>query len=131
MASAANFSSSYAPNPLQALLQQVGQATSYFSPTSRYYSVEVAVTNVADKKTVTYVRRRFIPPADQFFLLRQHTVTKGERLDNIAYQHLGDPLQFWQLCDANNAMDPAELTETPGQAIRITLPPGIPGNPHA
>jgi len=131
MSNPSNFSSSYAPNPLQALLQQVGQATSYFAPASRYYSVEIAAMDQADGKTVSYLKRRFIPPADQFFLLRQHTVTKGERLDNIAYQHLGDPLQFWQLCDANNAMNPDELTKTPGQQIRITLPPGIPGNPHA
>jgi hypothetical protein len=33
----------------------------------------------------------------------------------------------WRLCDANGAMRPDELTETPGRRLRITLPEGIPG----
>ena len=56
---------------------------------------------------------------------------KGERLDNIAAQYMGDPTLFWRLCDANNAMRPEELTETIGRILRITLPQGIPGAPNA
>jgi hypothetical protein len=54
-------------------------------------------------------------------------VTQGERLDIIAATYLGDPEQFWRICDANNAMRPDELTETPGRQLRITLPEGIQG----
>ena len=36
----------------------------------------------------------------------------GDRLDNVSAQYLGDPEQFWRLCDANNAMEPEELTES-------------------
>jgi len=60
-------------------------------------------------------------------LLQEHTVIEGERLDNITAQHLGDPEQFWRVCDANNAIRPTELTDSPGRRIRITLPEGIQG----
>jgi len=122
--------SSIANNPLQALLQQTGQLTSYFSPGSRYYTVEVATYTPPNGNEVKYVRRRFVPSAGEFVLLRKHRVTEGERLDNIANQYLGDPLQFWQLSDANNALDPAELTDPSGRELRITLPRGIPGTPN-
>ena len=46
-------------------------------------------------------------------------------------QYLGDPEQFWRLCDANRALRPQELTDTIGKKLRITLPEGIPGVPHA
>jgi hypothetical protein len=58
-------------------------------------------------------------------------VTQGDRLDNIAAKYLGDPEQFWRLCDANGAMRPDALTETIGRWLRITLPEGIPRPPHA
>ena len=78
-------------------------------------------------KTVVYLRRRFVPSPQRFQLLQLHTVTEGERLDNITARYLGDPEQFWRVCDANNAMRPQELTETIGRQVRITLPEGITG----
>lgn len=96
------------------------------TPTSRYHGIETATLEMPDGRTVTYLRRRFIPRADRFAVLHEHTVTAGDRLDNITAQYLGDPEQFHLLCDANNAMHPLELT-TVGQRLRITLPEGIPG----
>ena len=78
-------------------------------------------------KTVVYLRRRFLSSPERFQLLQLHTVTEGERLDNITARYLGDPEQFWRVCDANNAMRPQELTETIGRQVRITLPEGITG----
>ena len=72
-----------------------------------------------------------MPPPERFALLQEHTVSQGDRLDNLAAQYLGDPEQFWRLCDANGAMRPEELTETVGRRLRITLPEGIPGRPNA
>ena len=116
-------------DPLQSLLQhQVGLKASPFAPTSRYYGIDTAILEADDKNTIVYLRRRMVPPADRFSLLQEHTVTQAERLDNIAYQYLGDPERFWQICDANNAINPDELTEEPGKRIRVTLPEGIPGN---
>jgi hypothetical protein len=63
--------------------------------------------------------------------LFEHTVTQGERLDNIAAQYLGDPEQFWRICDANAVLRPDELTDTTGRRIRITMPAGIPATPNA
>jgi hypothetical protein len=102
-----------------------------FSITSRYYSIPTTQLETADGKTIVYVRRRFVPPPEGFALLQEHTVTEGDRLDNITAQYLGDPEQFWRICDANGAIRPEELTETVGRRLRITLPEGIPGVPNA
>ena len=98
-----------------------------FPPTSRYHSVETATVETADGRRVVYLRRRFVPRPERFALLREHTVVAGERLDHIAAAELGDPEQFWRVCDANGALRPEELTERIGRRLRITLPEGIPG----
>ena len=54
-------------------------------------------------------------------------MTEGERLDHIAAKYLGDPEQFWRLCDANGAIRADDLIEPVGRSIRITLPENIPG----
>jgi hypothetical protein len=113
-------------DPLQQALQAAGLQPARFPPSSRYNAVETATLTAPDGRTIVYLRRRFVPPPDRFALLQEHTVVPGERLDQIAAQYLGDPEQFWRICDANNAIDPAELTE-PGRRLRITLPEGIPG----
>ena len=102
-----------------------------FSLTSRYYGIETAELVTAAGQTVKYVRRRLLPAAERFALLQEHVVSGGERLDNIAARYLGDPEQFWRICDANNTIDPDELTRLIGARIRITLPEGVPGAPHA
>jgi hypothetical protein len=116
---------------LQAILQPPSLKTTAFPPTSRYHGIDTATLKTRQRETTVYLRRRFVPPPEQFSSLQEHTVTEGERLDNLAAQYLGDPEQFWRLCDANNVMRPTELTETIGRRIRITLPEGIPGGTHA
>jgi hypothetical protein len=98
-----------------------------FPVTSRYYGTETTQLELVGGKTIVFLRRRFIPSADRFQLLQYHVVTQGERLDNITASYLGDPEQFWRICDANGAMRPEELTETVGRKLRITLPEGITG----
>ena len=102
-----------------------------FPPTSRYYGVEVATLDKADGTKVAYLRRRFLPPHERFALLQEHLVSEIERPDLVAARHMGDPLGFWRIADANAVMRPEALTETPGRRIRITLPEGIPGTPGA
>jgi len=101
--------------------------TNAFPPTSRYYTLETVTLETAGGKTIIYLKRRFVPAPDRFTLLQEHVVTQSERLDNITATYLGDPEQFWRVCDANGAMRPEELTETVGRRLRITLPEGIPG----
>jgi hypothetical protein len=103
----------------------------YFPPTSRYAPVETAMLDLPGVGNVIYLRRRFVPPPERFALLQEHLVRQGERLDNITALYLDDPEQFWRICDANRAMRPDALTETIGRRLRITLPEGIPGTPHA
>lgn len=114
-------------DPLQAFLQANALVAPIYPPTSRYYGIAATQLTQPDGKTVTYLRRRFIPPPENFATLQEHRVSEGDRVDNLAAQYLGDPLQYWRLCDANRAVRPAELTETVGQRVRITLPEGVPG----
>jgi hypothetical protein len=106
-------------------------APTQFPPASRYFGIPAATFTRADGLAIAYLTRRFLPPASSFVLLQYHTVVAGDRLDNISNQYLGDPLAFWRICDANNAMRPDELTTTPGSQIRITLPQGIPAPTNA
>jgi hypothetical protein len=96
-----------------------------FEPNSRYFAVETATLELKDVegkvRRIAYKRRRFIPvPAGQAELV-EHSVTQGERLDNITARYLSDPTQFWRVCDASLVLRPAELEET-GRRILITQP---------
>ena len=93
-----------------------------FEHTSRYARIPTARYVTPDGRTVAYVRRRTVPRGDTMPLLVEVTVTQGERLDLIAARILGDPEQFWRICDANNALNPLELTGQPGRVIRVTVP---------
>lgn len=118
-------------DPLQLLLQQSGIKRPSFTPNSRYFGIDTATVENTEGQSIIYVRRRFIAPPEKFDLLQEHTVTEGERPDQVAQQYLSDPEQFWRICDANAVMNPNELTDTIGRKIRITLPEGIPGNNNA
>lgn len=100
----------------------------FLATTSRYHKTETVEHITRLGKTVVYLKRRFLPAADRFALLREHVVSEGERLDNITAHYLGDPEQFWRIADANDAMHPDELTDTIGRRLRITLPEGIASN---
>lgn len=93
-----------------------------FQPNSRYYSLETAKYETPDGRQIVYVRRRFPPRSDDMLLLVEVIMTEGDRLDLITARTLGDPEQFWRICDANNGMNPAELTEEPGGTLRVPVP---------
>lgn len=114
-------------DPIQALAQAQPLKETLFPPTSRYHRIDTATMVLPNGRMVTYLRRRIVPQAERFVLLQEHTVTDGDRLDNLAALYLGDPEQFWRICDANAVLKPEDVTATPGQRIRITLPEGISG----
>jgi len=93
---------------------------------SRYYAIDNATLDSQGPdgtlRQIVYKRRRFIPPADGGATLIEHPVADGQRLDNITAQYLGDPAQFWRLCDSNGARFPDDLTAQVGAIIKITLP---------
>jgi hypothetical protein len=111
------------PDPSLAALAQPPAAPPV-KPTSRYVDVGTATYELADGTLVTYLRRRFVPLPERYSTIGEHRVADGERLDVITAQLLGDPTQFWRLCDANLAMRPEEL-EQPDRVLRVTLPEGI------
>jgi hypothetical protein len=117
-------------DPLQALLQGPAKPP-LFSPNSRYAGIDTGTLKTLDGNTIAYLRRRFVPPPERFALLQEYTVVQGDRLDNLAAKFVGDSEGFWQICDANAAMRPEELTEIVGRTLRITLPEGIPATPNA
>lgn len=110
---------------LSAMLRPLPLSASLFAPNSRYYGLQTITMDGPDGRPITYLARRFVPNPDRFTLLQLHTVAQGERLDNLAAQFLGDPEQFWRMCDANRALKPEDLVDTPGEQIRITLPEGL------
>ncbi len=93
-----------------------------FDPTSRYYQLEQATYTRADGTEVRYVRRRFCPPGAALPLLVAVVVTEGDRLDLITARTLGDPLQFWRVADANNALYPFDLLAEVGRELRVPVP---------
>ncbi len=97
-----------------------------FPVTNRYYGIDTATFVTADGRTVAYLRRRFVPDRSNAVALAEHVVAQGDRLDNVTALYLGDPEQFWRLCDANNAMQPEELTADSqiGRTLRVPLPQG-------
>lgn len=102
-------------------------AAAQFPATSRYFGVEITVHVGPAGRPIPYLRRRILPPPERLALLTEHAVTEGDRLDRVTATYLGDPEQFWRVCDANWAMRPDALTETVGRRLRIALPDGIPG----
>ena len=93
-------------------------------PNSRYY-------NLRDRGAHDRRRARSSPTSgaascprgEPMPLLVEVTVVAGRpaRPDHGAHA-LGDPEQFWRVCDANDAMDPIDLTNEPGSALRVRLP---------
>jgi len=96
-----------------------------FDSTSRYFTIASTKISVPDPedgtREISYVKRRMIPFGEGMATLVEHTVAQGERLDLITARYLGEPTQFWRVCDANNVIEPEELEETE-RIIKITLP---------
>lgn len=93
-----------------------------FDHTSRYYNLATAHFVAPDGEAVPYKTRRFLPRGASMPLLAEATVRAGDRLDLITARTLGDPEQFWRVADANEAMNPFDLTAEPGRALRVPVP---------
>lgn len=96
-----------------------------FDSKSRYADCEKAVMMEnrpgESGRDIHYTRRRFIGPSQDSTVMAEHSVVQGERLDNITAHYIGDPEQYWRLCDANSVADPQELEEI-GRTVKITIP---------
>ena len=92
-----------------------------FEPGSRYYKIGDA-TYDAGGTEIAYKLRRFVPQPEAVRCLTQVVVDRGDRLDLIAFRALGNPTLFWRVADANEAMDPFDLTAVPGTTLRVPVP---------
>jgi hypothetical protein len=93
-----------------------------FNYTSRYYNLETLKLTAADGREVVYKSRRFLPRGSAMPLLVEANVTEGDRLDLITARTLGDPEHFWRVADANDAMNPFDLTAETGRVLRVPVP---------
>ena len=93
-----------------------------FEPTSRYHAIPTATHPTPGGRESAYKRRRFLPRGGAMPLLVEVVVGQGDRLDLIAARTLGDPEQYWRVCDANDAMNPADLTAEVGRTLRVPVP---------
>ncbi len=120
-------------SPLQSLINLGVIPPVTFPTDSRYYGSSTLRYNAPNGQTVTYLARRFVPQpgAPNYATVARHAVKQGDRLDLLAANYLGDPLMFWLLCDANGAVRPDALVETPGAVVNITTPQGVPGTSNA
>ncbi len=89
---------------------------------SRYYSIETVTLTAPDGRILSYKRRRFLPRGETMTLLAEVEVTQGDRLDLMTARTLGDPEQFWRVADANEAMNPFDLTAEVGRLLRVPVP---------
>lgn len=93
-----------------------------FDYTSRYYAIETVIHVGRDGRELPYKRRRFLPDGKSLPLLAEVDVVQGDRLDLVAARSLGVSEAFWRVADANDAMNPFDLTATPGRRLRVPLP---------
>src|SRR5258708_28914312 len=94
-------------------LQQPAPA---FDARSRYGALagEPAVYTDERGRQIPYLRRRFLPQGRKMPQLAEVRPNPGDRIDLLAARTIGDPLQFWRICDANDTMNPFDLLAESG-----------------
>lgn len=97
-----------------------------FSRQSRYRDVPDVTVPDARGRMVLAKDLRTTPVVTGTY---RHTVTAGDRLDMLAWQYYGRPLQFWRICDANpDVLSPLALVgQETIDAVRV--PVTVSGDP--
>ena len=116
-------------NPaLQAMIQSAAGTGGPTDPSSRYLGTPIEMLTLPNGTQVAYLQRRIIPQSQIYTSVQNYAVVDGDRLDNLAFNFLGDPILFWMICDANSVSDPESLTNQIGSTILMpmasALPPG-------
>ena len=93
-----------------------------FDPHSRYAKIPTASLTDPSGRQIAYIRRRFLPQPGDLPTLAQLTIVENDRLDLITSRALGDPEQFWRVCDASGALNPPDLTAVPGRTVTVPIP---------
>ncbi len=96
-----------------------------FDSSSRYADDRVH-TNIfvtRDGRKIPYKQRRFVPAPGNVQTVGEVEILPVDRLDLVTYRALGDPLQFWRICDANGISNPFSQELRPGETL------SVPGSP--
>jgi hypothetical protein len=91
-------------------------------PNRRYEGLPLAELELADGARAQYSTRRFLPRGSRLPILAKVQVAEGDRLDLISARAYGTPDALWRICDANDCMNPSELTEEVGALLIVPLP---------
>lgn len=88
-----------------------------FLPNSRYSKLaETAVTTTTSTgETVTALKLRALGRVSG----TPRTVEANDRLDLVAHSVRGDATQFWNIADANTALDGRTLVQTAGTTLLV------------
>jgi hypothetical protein len=111
---------------LQMMIQSAAGTGGPTDPSSRYQGTPIEMLTKPDGTKVAYLQRRIIPQPQIYTSVQNYVVIDGDRLDNLAFKFLGDPLLFWMICDANGVSDPESLTAQIGRTILIPMAAAIP-----
>ena len=87
----------------------------------RYSRLPIHRRRSNDGTTVAYRARRFLPQPMSLPAKPNVTVAEYERVDLLAARHLGSPLVWWRICDANFDLSPSDLEREPGRVIRVPM----------
>jgi hypothetical protein len=93
-----------------------------FAHDSRYSALERLKFMAPGGRQITYVARRIVPQPENLNAVLQVRLKPGDRLDLVAWATLGAPELFWQICDANSALNPFDLTTRTGAMIKVPIP---------
>ena len=93
-------------------------------PESRYYDLADRTYLTRDGREILFKERRLLTMEAPSPPPLWEEVEPGDRPDLLAHRAMGDSLLFWQLCEANEADDPFDLTES-GRRRVLVPPPGI------
>lgn len=101
-----------------------------FGKLSRYRKVPDVTAPDARGRLRAAKDTRPLPEVAGTFL---HTVTSGDRLDQLAFTYYGEPTRYWHICDANpDFLSPLELLgQDPVSVTRFPLTVPVSGPPWA
>ena len=86
-----------------------------FLANSRYAKVATVETVTSTGEQVVALKLRKLTPVEG----EPQMVQAGDRLDLFAQARVGDDTQFWQVADANTALDGRTLVETVGDTLNV------------
>ncbi len=80
-----------------------------FDPQSRYARQDETVYTAPDGTPMRYLTRRLVSRVEEPARASYADSKVRARVDLLSLRLLGDPLQFWRVCDAAVALDPLSL----------------------